>query len=478
MKQGLIYNLIHQERNCGSRKALSFFVFFICLFFHLFASIPFASYISSPQKTRTVPVHVTTTMNGQVDMCLSCHNERLDSAHGREVMGCHVCHQGNPLAGTVAEAHEGVLKNPGDLHIAHKTCGITGCHPGEVSRARRSLMATNRGIISALRYYWQETDDHNEDITVEHLEKGNMKSPAIDYFRKLCGTCHTGMEKGAFPGFLARKGGGCTACHATEPLKKDAGKGVAHVRIIRAVASENCIRCHNRSGRIGLTYTGRYESEGYGAPYQEGDLSSKQMEDGRYYKELPEDVHHAAGMVCADCHTQKEIMGDGHNYAHLGQQLEVKCTTCHADRDALERALKVAGVPYSIWKHDMQKGGIPRINIVEVERKLFIRGLTDNKLHPLHNPPADQCLQPVHRRLSCQACHSTWVPQCYGCHVRYTKAEQQADRISGANTWGKWTEFKSMQRFGAPPLGILEAARSNISMQGKHAGTVVILVPG
>lgn len=429
------------------------------------------------EKTHMRPTHVTTTLSGQVDMCLSCHRERPDKAHGREVTGCYACHQGNPLAGTMEKAHAGMLKNPGELRFADKTCGATGCHPDEVSRAKKSLMATNRGIISTLRYYWHETDDHNEDITVEKLEKRNLESPAIDYFRKLCGTCHTGMKKGKLPGFLAQKGGGCTACHSTKPLEKYAGKGVAHIRMIQAVPSENCIRCHNRSGRIGLTYTGRYESEGYGTPYYEGDLSRKQMEDGRYYEELPEDIHHAAGMVCVDCHTQKEVMGDGNEYAHIDQQLEMKCTTCHTDHDTLEKAVKIAEIPYSTWKHDMNKYKTPRMNIAEADHKLFIKGLTDDKLHPLHKPLMEQCLQPVHRRLSCQACHSTWVPQCYGCHVRYTRAEKQLDKISHMNTWGKWTEFKSMLRFEAPPLGILETEK-DVSKAEKDTGAVVILVPG
>ena len=170
-------------------------------------------------------------------------------------------------------------------------------------------------------------------------------------------------------------------------------------------------------------------------------------------------------------------MGDGHEYAHIDQQLEIKCTTCHTDRYTLEKAVGIAGIPYSTWKHDMSRDNIPRMNIVKEGGKLFIRGLTDNKLHPLHKPSDDQCMQPVHRRLSCQACHSTWVPQCYGCHVKYTRAEKQLDKISHMNTWGKWTEFKSMVRFEAPPLGVLETTRITPGAESDN-GAVVILVPG
>ena len=438
---------------------------------------------SKPLPAGTEPSHVTTTVSGGVDMCLSCHNEKPDRAHGRDVLGCYICHKGDPLAGTVERAHRGMIKNPGEFIHAADTCGATGCHPDEVRRTQKSLMATNRGILSTLRYYWGETDTRNEDITVEKIAAENLNSPAIDYFRKLCGTCHTGMEKGKLPGFLAEKGGGCTACHAGKPPAAEAAKGIYHIRMVKAVPSENCTRCHNRSGRIGLTYQGRYESEGYGTPYDEGELSQMQLEDGRFYQKLPADVHHESGMICADCHTQKEIMGDGHDHAHLEQQLEIQCETCHTSTASLEKTLAVSSIPYSRWKHELDNHIELRINIEKKEDKYFIKGLSDNKLHPLHSPLPDHCLQPVHRRLACQACHSTWVPQCYGCHVQYNGKERQLDKITGKDTPGKWTEFKSFVRFNSPPLGVMVSQHEE---QGKNTSDetlsqsekIVILVPG
>ncbi len=432
-------------------------------------------------KTRTRSSHVTTLVSGQIDMCLSCHNEKPDKAHGREVLGCYVCHKGNPLAGDVQRAHMGLIKNPGEFRYASETCGTTGCHPDEVARTKKSLMATNRGIISTLRYYWGEADNRNEDITIEKIRKQGLHSPAIDYFRKLCGTCHTGMEKDSLPGFLSEKGGGCTACHAVKPTGKDAAKGIYHIRMTRAVPSENCIRCHNRSGRIGLTYQGKYESEGYGTPYQDGDMSSMQLDDGRFYLRLHADIHQKAGMVCADCHTQKEIMGDGHEYAHLEQQVEISCETCHAGSETLHKIVQASKISYSTWKHEIDKFTEPRLNIVYKEGRYYLKGLVDSRLHPLDPPSPDNCEQPVHRRLSCQACHSTWVPQCYGCHVQYDRRQTQLDKLTLRQTSGKWTEFKSTLRFNSPPLGILNQqdknANNDTGITGQE-GKVVILVPG
>ncbi|RMD91740.1 MAG: hypothetical protein D6814_17825, partial [Calditrichaeota bacterium] len=61
---------------------------------------------------------------------------------------------------------------------------------------------------------------------------------------------------------------------------------------------------------------------------------------------------------------------------------------------------------------------------------------------------------PSHRRLSCQACHSAWTPQCYGCHEIYQKTETQLDKLSGKETPGAWSERRSFLRFERPILGI------------------------
>ncbi len=406
---------------------------------------------------------VTRTTSGQVDMCLACHREQPDRAHGRDVLGCYVCHLGNPLTGDKDKAHRGMLLNPGDLRYARKTCGQSGCHVRQVRWVESSLMATNRGILSTLRYYWGESKNQNEDITVRDLIEKKLNSPALSYYRKLCATCHLWMKKGVLPGFLAEKGGGCSACHSVEAP----GKG--HVQILKAVPLKNCVRCHNRSGRIGLSYQGIYESEGYGTPYVQGDLSDKQLDDGRYYHSLPDDIHHRSGLVCIDCHTQKEVMGDGKAHAHMEQQVRITCRTCHAKAESLKRAMKEDAKRIA-----RDKGPADLPDFVLKKGRVFLKGKIDHKLHKLKPPKPFQCASGVHRRLSCQACHSTWVPQCYGCHVRVDYSKTQLDKLTLKKTPGQWQEFRSFIRFEAPPLGMLGPGPES----GSSRQSVVILVPG
>ena len=155
--------------------------------------------------------------DGRIDMCLSCHKqELLDPAHDTKVLGCRVCHLGDQLAITKEDAHKGIIINPGDLRVVKQTCGIEGCHAIDIPKVKNSLMATNRGILATLLYYWGEAEHQNGDYSVEKLIESGETSLALDYYRKLCATCHLWKQKNDLPDaseFFNEKGGGCTACH-------------------------------------------------------------------------------------------------------------------------------------------------------------------------------------------------------------------------------------------------------------------------
>ncbi|MDA8164370.1 MAG: hypothetical protein M0017_04985 [Desulfobacteraceae bacterium] len=394
------------------------------------------------------PSRLYQTTTGNVEMCLSCHQqEKLDPAHDTKILGCSSCHLGNPLAINEKEAHQGIVKNPGDLRVVERTCGNDSCHASDVKRVKNSLMATNRGILATLRYYWKEAPNQNGDFSVEKLMKSGETSLAIDYYRKLCGTCHLWKQKGDMPGFFGEKGGGCTACHHVVPkdgrpiiYKTADGKEdrrPPHPFITKKIPIANCVRCHNRSGRVGISYQGQFESEGYGTPYEKGGLSSKQLPGDRFYLELSPDIHHEKGMACIDCHTRDEIMGDGHAYAHYEQQLEISCGTCHT-----------SGQP-GLTRRNHQ------LNNIAVEGgKVILTGKLDGKKHLVLPPKKGTCDYPGHKRLSCDSCHSTWVPQCYGCHVKRDMRETHLDKLSLKDVPGWWQEGRSYLRYEQPMLAV------------------------
>ncbi len=402
------------------------------------------------------PEEIAITTAGRIDMCLFCHTkEKLDPAHDGSVIGCAPCHRGNPLAIVKEEAHRGLINNPGDLRIVAQTCGVEGCHPTDVKKVTNSLMATNRGILGTLLYYWGESDSQDTELTVKDLlDDENRTSLAIDYFRKLCATCHLWKQKNDLPGvpaFFNEKGGGCSACHFIMPTGHERPSVTAsddsfvpsvdpeeyiHPLVTAGVPDDNCIRCHNRSGRIGIAYIGVFESEGYGTPYEDGRLSSQKMPGERFYLELADDIHHRRGMSCIDCHTRDEVMGDGTSYAHYEEQLEISCTVCHRADPGITRKNNTL------------------TNVEQGDDGYRLIGKIDEKVYRLRPPKQGVCNLAAHQRVSCEACHSTWVPQCYGCHVRRDDSQTHLDKLSLKETPGRWEEGRSYIRYQEPMLAV------------------------
>ena len=234
------------------------------------------------------------------------------------------------------------------------------------------------------------------------------------------------------------------------------------------IPSENCVKCHNRSARIGLSYFGKFESAGYGTPYEADKLSSRRLSGNRFYLDLPADIHFEKGkMVCIDCHTATGLMGDGRSYDKMADQVDITCEACHSprfewNREAASLANRLAFLNGKIPEPGKNptgftRKGTPLYNLQQVNGKpVFYRKMDGRplKLEGVNALSKAHHQLKGHERLSCQACHSAWVPQCYGCHLTYDPTAMQKDWITGKKTLGKWKEARSYQRFGKPTLGI------------------------
>ena len=403
-------------------------ILLILLIFVLVASQTFSFTLKSFKqngKKKEVPLLTT----GKPEGCLFCHDEKVEEkVHAREMLGCSSCHLGNPLTVDYRAAHKGVVKNPSDLRIVHKTCGQANCHPQDLKKVKNSLMATNHGIlVRLLKVFGEEAIlKEHPNISVEDLYSLRTSSLALDYFKKLCGSCHLFLEKGRLPDFLAEKGGGCSACHLVGK-KEDLKKRKLHPRLTAKIPLEKCVLCHNRSGRIGFTYQGLYEDEQSGA----GEVV---YIDGRKLRKIKPDVHYKAGLHCIDCHTRDEVMGNGTFYRKIEDALQVDCETCHL-------------------RKGLTKAGTRLANIVERDGKVFQKGKVDERWH-LVKALSKDCQDKYHRRLSCSACHAKYVPQCYGCHVRYDPRERHLDKILARETKGLWEEHESYRRIDEPTLAV------------------------
>ncbi len=408
------------------------------------------------------------------EKCLACHDQVSDPdpSHPVSALGCVSCHLGNAHSLDKERAHAGMVQNPGDLRVADQTCGRTECHPDIVPRVRTSIMATNKGILNTLYYHW-ETDE--QLAAAPRDVPGMLRDPerlslAEDQFAKMCASCHLWKVRDG-EGEIGLRGGGCSACHVVEKGRTEDDPTLAsfnHSRLSIRIPADNCLRCHNRSARQGLSYQGLFESEGYGTPYVRGSPGTRRLSGGRFYMEGPADVHFEKGLTCIDCHTHWELMGDGEEHEYMEEQTEITCEMCHdpefeALRSGDDLARSLSDLNRAVPQLDTSNivyspKGAPLYHFRSIGRQAVLFRKLDGKPVPVQSTDLSQPHHTLsgHERLSCQACHSRLMPQCYGCHLEYRRDRFQIDKLSGQETRGQWKEGRSYMRLVNPILGVEE----------------------
>lgn len=357
-----------------------------------------------------------------------------------------------------------------------------------------------------------------------------------DYRGMGCSACHIlygneGYYEGSDP-TVNREEQGHLLAHRIHSTRKS-GKGIP---------VETCNSCHNRGKRIGVTYQGLMEFP-YGTPFTQAGGKQPKLHTKQYLF-ISDDLHHqynqsrpenpVGGMLCQDCHTSIDMHGDGNIFGTTLAQVEIECQDCHGTPDLYPWELPIgygeefarrlpntprglSDEPLSITTqfatlYDKEDGylksarGNPLGNVVKKGDKVILHSATGNdfeipvlkqikKTNTWKNKDAMVAMSEVkshNEKLECYACHSSWVPQCYGCHVQvdYSKAEngqphmaidwiasgsshdehgQTAESrlgVGGIKSPGKITEGRSYLRWEEPVLGINGEGRVTPLMPG------------
>ncbi len=434
--------------------------------------------------------------------CLFCHDgiEPISEVPVMAELPCSFCHRGNPQATAKDEAHRGLWRNPSDLRVVDKTCGQ--CHMDIVSRLKKSLHATSAGVISGARYTWAAQKTRESlygNYAVEDTdgpvpeERGGLRSlralpsydasrpigpknhPVDDYLRAECLRCHVwtrGKEQ-----YGDYRASGCAACHmlyADDGLYQGDDRAVPKDRppyprlhrLTTQIPVYQCQHCHNRGGRTGVSYAGLMESDGYCSPWSDrpGQKAGRKLH-GKCYNHLLPDIHYERGLACIDCHTEREIHGDGNIYGKKEQAVEIECESCHG-------TVKTPATLRTLWGNRLE-------NLERQKEGVFLISKVDGKRHRVpqvvevvkQNERAAVAMEiPAHvQRLECYACHAVWAPQCYGCHAQQDLSERAGDwlnyeatedkSLEGAEanrraTVYRWRETRSYLRWESPALGI------------------------
>ncbi|MBI4405223.1 MAG: cytochrome C, partial [Deltaproteobacteria bacterium] len=267
-----------------------------------------------------------------------------------------------------------------------------------------------------------------------------------------------------------------------------------------------------RQGTGGVSYQGLMESA-FATPFRD-DGSEQPKLHGKNYSHLKEDVHLRKGMLCQDCHTSNDVHGDGLLVGTTLAAVEIECQDCHGNTRQFPWELPLgygdehdtepaSGPPrglaqklISIQKqgtvHPPRDGylitarGNPMPQAVKDGEKVILHLASgkDIELKPLkslmHNNQihekgavAMHHIEAHEKKMECYACHSTWAPQCYGCHINvdYKPGYKHSDWVAMGDAHdlngrtadqrksfakyfidGKVTENRAYLRWEDPPL--------------------------
>lgn len=414
------------------------------------------------------------------ESCMWCHGEvsGFVISHDVQAIGCASCHLGNKLSTDKDIAHKGMVLFPGNLSNAKQTCGTSDCHPNEFEHINNSLMTSNSGLVAVDKFVFHESD--NLDALYHIEEIGH--SPAETHIRNLCANCHLGKEKTeSGPIHEKSRGGGCLACHLqysdtqlashqefSNGKALDSILNYQHPQLNIQVDNGKCFGCHSRSGRISTNYEGWHETLISHKDFVKTD-SFRLLEDKRVFEMIEADVHHKAGLHCIDCHLYQGVMGDGEKYAHQDHAVKIQCIDCHngsftsiSNYEDLNREEKNV---FDLRKYIISELGMIKTQNDEAallnsrvlnENEAYLLGKFTKKQHPL-NAPAEVCAAEAHKNVSCSLCHSSWVPQCLGCHNSYDSEDEMAyDLLDRKKVQGEWNEFIGKYFHEAPVIGVRE----------------------
>lgn len=321
-----------------------------------------------------------------------------------------------------------------------------------------------------------------EALKADELHKlnGNPELAAFTYLRQECQRCHLAVkgrqERGDFRGM------GCSSCHIPygnegfyeggDPSINREERGHSLVHSIQGtretkvcvhgttysgIPVETCTTCHDRGKRIGVSFQGLMETP-YVSPFA-ADGGPQPKLHSKHYIAMEQDIHYQIGMTCQDCHISTDVHSDGFLAAANLASVSIECSDCHgtpnrfpwelplgfmdefteSPADGAPRGVATEALPHTLQGSpvDVKDGllitarGNPFENVVRDGDEIIVHTAAgkDIRMQPLktlidsgkvsqRGMIAMKSISRHIERMECYTCHSSWTPQCYGCHVK------------------------------------------------------------
>ena len=394
--------------------------------------------------------------------------------------------------------------NPSNLRVVDNTCAL--CHQSHVADVKKSMMSTTAGHFAGGLYLnnvvdtktpiygnlaivdddgWVPTAQGAVASLLALLEYDPAGDPALFSTHyaavpaQACARCHLWSRGKGYRGAIGAEGtyraDGCAACHmpyANDGLSQSADTAIDHQEtghplshtITKKIPTETCLHCHHRGARIGLSFTGKAQMPPRlpSGPSIPGTTNEKF--NGNYHYTVadtnPQDIHNELGIACIDCHTGPGVMGDGNIWGHMDQATKIECRSCHGLPNQPPTLMDNEGGTLNNVELDIPSGNIIMTSKVTGAQHIVKR--TMDLVDPLsvhYNANAAAAMDANHLKqtggLECYSCHSSWLPNCYGCHFERDEQQMGQNLITGLWEVGKVTTnnkiFEALRQFSYGP---------------------------
>jgi LVIVD repeat len=188
-----------------------------------------------------------------------------------------------------------------------------------------------------------------------------------------------------------------------------------------------------------------------------------------------EDIHLQKGMQCVDCHFEQDNHGGGKLYAEPRAAIELDCTDCHGTisrpatlltsgpaapaggthLEALrtpwgERRFEWHGDklyqrsmmdPHLEWEVVQTLDSITPGNPHYNEKSRLAKTLRTDGVTWGDVPKDESQLAHANSSMTCYACHTSWTPNCFGCHLEMKADEKRPMLHNEGLTTRNWTSY-------------------------------------
>ncbi|HET8797970.1 MAG TPA: hypothetical protein VFO89_09785, partial [Thermoanaerobaculia bacterium] len=153
------------------------------------------------------------------------------------------------------------------------------------------------------------------------------------------------------------------------------------------------------------------------------------------------DIHLERGMHCVDCHFSQDSHGNGQLYGEYGNTIEIECQDCHGTASAYTN-LRTSGPAAPRGGTDLRLGTTPygQRRFIWTDGRLMQRSMVNPDMQ-WEVVQVKDTITPGHARfnaksqyaktiqsaaggvahsdskMTCYACHTSWMTSCSGCHL-------------------------------------------------------------